>query len=673
MTRLTLRIFGMDCGACVPQLRKVLLRQRGVQAAQVQYAGGRAVLDVDPDALQLPALEAAITRAGFALPIEQVRLGFPEEADAGAALGKLSALPGVKSAFREGKVLLLALYPTGITAQELQQAVPETSFDVLQWDSGEELLEQQDQLSMLRRLLISIALTTPIFWSPAPLVQLGLATLLQFVPGRYFYRGALRAMGSRQLNMDFLIALSTTVIYLYSTYLTFTVHEDIKLYFLCQGVLLSLLFFGKYLEIVARGETMSSIRALVHLIPQKATILRDGKPMLISADALRPGDVVQLSPGERVPADGMVLTGTCFADESMLTGESEPIPRQPGDRLTGGALNRRGSVTMQVTRVGRDTTLQRMIAMVQEAQSSRAPVQNLVDRIAGVFIPSVLAIAVLVFAIWYVLVSPGEMETALLTMCGVLVVACPCALGLATPTSIMVGTGRGAEMGILFRNAQQMEAAARAQVVVFDKTGTLTLGTARREGMPDELRPDAAEAIRRLKAQGITLIMLSGDKPEIAQAFARQAGIDTVIASAAPEEKANYIRKLKEQGKVVVMVGDGVNDAPALACADVSVTLPSATDAARESAGIVLTGDHLTAVPLALHLARDVMGNIRGNLLWALCYNLVCIPLAACGMMNPSLASAAMSFSSIAVLLHALRLKKAPSGHWGRSVKRGGN
>lgn len=665
MTRLTLRIFGMDCGACVPQLRKVLLRQRGVQAAQVQYAGGRAVLDVDPDALQLPALEAAITRAGFALPIEQVHLGFPEEADAGTALGKLSALPVVKSAFREGKVLLLALYPTGITAQELQQAVPETSFDVLQWDSGEELLEQQDQLSMLRRLLISIALTTPIFWSPAPLVQLGLATLLQFVPGRYFYRGALRAMGSRQLNMDFLIALSTTVIYLYSTYLTFTVHEDIKLYFLCQGVLLSLLFFGKYLEIVARGETMSSIRALVHLIPQKATILRDGKPMLISADALRPGDVVQLSPGERVPADGMVLTGTCFADESMLTGESEPIPRQPGDRLTGGALNRRGSVTMQVTQVGRDTTLQRMIAMVQEAQSSRAPVQNLVDRIAGVFIPSVLVIAVLVFAIWYVLVSPGKMETALLTMCGVLVVACPCALGLATPTSIMVGTGRGAEMGILFRNAQQMEAAARAQVVVFDKTGTLTLGTARREGMPDELRPDAAEAIRRLKAQGMTLIMLSGDKPEIAQAFARQAGIDTVIASAAPEEKANYIRKLKEQGKAVVMVGDGVNDAPALACADVSVTLPSATDAARESAGIVLTGDHLTAVPLALHLARDVMGNIRGNLLWALCYNLVCIPLAACGMMNPSLASAAMSFSSIAVLLHALRLKKAPSGHWG--------
>ncbi len=659
MSRLTLRIFGMDCSACAPQLRKVLLRQSGVKDAHVQYAGGCAVLDVDEEALRLPALEAAITRAGFALPTEQVRLSFPEEDPAEAALGKLSALPGVKSASREGTVLVLGLYPIGTTAQELQQAVPGTPFDVLQWDSGEELLEQGDQLAMLRRLLIAVALTTPIFWSPAPVVQLVLATLLQLIPGRYFYRGAWRALSSWQLNMDFLIALSTTVIYLYSTYLTFTVHEDIKLYFLCQGVLLSLLFFGKYLEIVARGETMSSIRALVHLISQKATLVKDGKPVLISADALRPGDVVQLSPGERVPADGVVLSGTCFADESMLTGESDPVPRQPGDAMMGGALNRRGTVTMQVTRVGRDTTLQRMIAMVQEAQNSRAPVQHLVDRIAGVFIPAVLVIAVGVFAVWYFLVSPGELETALMTMCGVLVVACPCALGLATPTSIMVGTGRGAEMGILFRNAQQMEAAARAQVVVFDKTGTLTLGTSRREGTPDALRPDAAEAIRQCKAQGMTLIMLSGDKPEIAQAFARQVGIETVIASATPEGKAEYIRSLKAQGKVVVMVGDGVNDAPALACADVSVTLPSATDAARESAGIVLTGDRLTAVPLALRLAKDVMGNIRGNLLWALCYNLVCIPLAACGIMNPSIASAAMSFSSIAVLMHALRLKKA--------------
>lgn len=659
MSRLTLRIFGMDCAACAPHLRRILLRQAGVREAQVQYASGRALLDVDETALNLPAMEAAVARAGFALPMEQVRLGFPDENSGRAAAEKLSHLPGVKAVGQDGATLQLSLYPMGITAQDLRQAVPASSFDVLQWDSGEEALEQSDQLAMLRRLLISLLLATPVFWSPAPLVQLALATLLQLVPGRYFYRGAWRALCSRQLNMDFLIALSTTVIYLYSAYLTFTVHEDVKLYFLCQGVLLSLIFFGKYLEIAARGETMSSIRALVHLIPQKATRLKDGKPTPVSADALHPGDVVLLSPGERIPADGVVLTGECFVDASVLTGESEPVPRQAGDGMMGGALNRRGTVTMQVTRVGRDTTLQRMIAMVQEAQNSRAPVQSLVDQIAGVFIPVVLVIAIVVFALWYFFAAPGEMDTALMTMCGVLVVACPCALGLATPTSIMVGTGRAAEMGILFRNARQMEAAARAQVVVFDKTGTLTLGASRREGTPDRLRQDAQEAVHQLKKQGMSLVMLSGDKPEIAEAFAREAGIDTVIASAAPEEKAAYIQSLKEQGKRVVMVGDGVNDAPALACADVSAVLPSATDAARESAGIVLTGDRLTAVPLALRLAKEVMGNIRGNLLWALCYNLVCIPLAAVGMMNPSIASAAMSFSSIAVLLHALKLKKA--------------
>ena len=659
MSRLTLRIFGMDCAACAPQLRRTLLRQAGVKRADVQYAGGRAILEVDDEALQLSALESAVTRAGFTLPIEQVRLGFSEEVGAKTALEKLAALPSVKSAAQEGEALRLSLYPVGTTAQDLQQVVPETPFDVLQWDSGEELLEQNSQLAMLRRLLISVALATPIFWSPAPMVQLALATLLQLGPGCSFYRGAWRALRNRQLNMDFLIAISTTVIYAYSAFLTFTVHEDIKLYFLCQGVLLSLIFFGKYLEIVARGETMSSIRALVHLIPQKATLLKNGKPIQISADALRPGDIVQLSPGERIPADGVLLTGECFVDESMLTGESDPIARRPGDALIGGALNRSGAVTLRVTRVGRATTLQRMIAMVQEAQNSRAPVQALVDRIAGIFIPAVLVIAGIVFAIWFFRAAPGELGTALLTMCGVLVVVCPCALGLATPTSIMVGAGRAAELGILFRSAQQMEAAARAQVVVFDKTGTLTLGTARREGTPDELREDAAETVRQLKAQGLTLVMLSGDKPEIARSFARQADIETVIASARPEQKADYIRELKQQGKTVVMVGDGVNDAPALAIADVSITLPFATDAARESAGVVLTADHLTAVPLALRLAKDVMRNIRGNLLWALCYNLLCIPLAACGVMNPSIASAAMSFSSIAVLMHALRLKKA--------------
>lgn len=465
---------------------------------------------------------------------------------------------------------------------------------------------------------------------------------------------------SRQLNMDVLIALSTTVIYLYSAALTLTVHEDIKLYFLCEGVLMSLIFFGKYLEILARGETAQSIRALVHLIPQKAVRMEEsGKAADVSVDALRIGDLVRIELGDRIPSDGILRDGCCMVDESMLTGESELVLKKDGDVLTGGALNRSGNAVMRVTRIGRDTALQRMIAMVQEAQSSRAPVQNLVDRIASYFIPAVLTVALIVFGIRFFWVCPGNWENALLTMCGVLVVACPCALGLATPTSIMVGTGRAAELGILFRNAEQMENASHVQTVVFDKTGTLTLGTSRPDGTPDAPRVDAAEAVRQLKEQKLEIIMLSGDKEAIARSIAAQLGIENVIFEVTPEQKTAFIRQLKREGRHVLMIGDGVNDAPALASADVSMTLPGATDAAREAAGVVLTANRLTTVPLALRLAKETMKNIRGNLLWALCYNAVCIPLAACGIMNPSIASAAMSFSSIAVLMHALHLKKA--------------
>lgn len=658
MKQLTLRIFGMDCTACAPQLKKLLERQAGVQTAEVFYPAGKAVLQVEPALLDLSGFSAAIHRAGFALPLEKVTLQLggisPEEAEQA-----LSGLFGVKSVKIENDTIQLTLYPVGLRVQDIQSVLAPGSCEVLHWDTGEEELEQNDQLSMLRRLLASVALATPIFWSPAPWVQFLLATALQFGPGCYFYRGAYRAIRSRQLNMDFLIALSTTVIYGYSTVLAFTVQDNIKLYFLCEGVLLSLVFFGKYLEILAKGETAHSIRALVHLLPQKAARLENGAPVEVPAESLRPGDRVRILPGEHIPTDGVLESGECLVDESMLTGESELVSRGEGAPLTGGSLNRTGSAVMCVIRTGQDTTLQRMIAMVQEAQNSRAPVQNFVDRIAGIFIPVVLVIALAVFALWFFCIRPGQWAEALLTMCGVLVVACPCALGLATPTSIMVGTGRAAELGILFRNAEQLEHASHVDTVVFDKTGTLTLGVTRAAGTPDAPKPDAARAVAQLKQLGVTVIMLSGDKTAAARSIAQQIGIENVFSEVTPEGKTDCIRQLCQNGKRVLMVGDGVNDAPALASAEVSLTLPGATDAAREAAGAVLTTSRLTAVPLTIRLARTTMRNIRGNLLWALCYNLVCIPLAACGIMNPSIASAAMSFSSIAVLMHALRLKKA--------------
>lgn len=659
MKNITLRVFGMDCVSCAPEVRRLLMRQKGVLEVQVNYAAGKIVMDINETIFDLAQTKTFLERSGFALPMEHLKLCTENSILAQQAVRGISQLFGVQSAAAEGSDIKVCLYPVGLTAYDLQQAVPQGSLSIVKWDTDEEELEQNDQLSMLRRLLVSVTVATPIFWSPAPWVQLLLATLLQFGPGRYFYRRAWRAFRARQLNMDFLIALSTTVIYFYSAVLTFTVYEDIKLYFLCDGVLLSLVFFGKYLEIIARGQTIQSIRGLVHLIPQKAIRLEQGLPAEVSVDALQTGDLVKIESGMRIPADGIIQSGGCLVDESMLTGESEPVERKVGESLTGGALNRNGTVTMQVTRVGRDTTLQRMIDMVQEAQNSRAPMQAMVDRIAAVFIHVVLGVALLVFCIWFFRLAPGDWNNALLTMCGVLVVACPCALGLATPTSIMVGTGRAAELGILFRNAEHLENAAHAQVVVFDKTGTLTQGASRPEGTMDMPRADAAEAVRQLKKQGLEIIMLSGDKAETANRIAAQIGIEQVIAEVTPAQKTTCIQQLKMMGKRVLMVGDGVNDAPALASADVSLTLPGATDAAREAAGIVLTTSRLTAVPLALRMAKETLRNIRGNLLWALCYNLVCIPLAACGLMNPSIASAAMSFSSIAVLMHSLRLKKA--------------
>lgn len=659
MSRVTLRIFGMDCTACAPQIQHILLRQQGVQAAEVNYSAGKATLDADLRVLDWKAIDSAIRRAGFALPVEKTTLRI-RQSEVDKAVQRLENWSGVHGVQKEGEMLCLMLYPIGLSAQDVQQQLAPINCEVVGWDTGEEELERNNQLTMLRQLLVSVALSTPIFWIFAPWIQLMLATLLQFGPGCWFYRGCLRAIRSRQLNMDVLIALSTTVIYLYSAALTLTVHEDIKLYFLCEGVLMSLIFFGKYLEILARGETAQSIRALVHLIPQKAVRMEEsGKAADVSVDALRIGDLVCIEPGDRIPSDGILQDGCCMVDESMLTGESELVLKKDGDVLTGGALNRSGNAVMRVTRIGRDTALQRMIAMVQEAQSSRAPVQNLVDRIASYFIPAVLTVALIVFGIRFFWVCPGNWENALLTMCGVLVVACPCALGLATPTSIMVGTGRAAELGILFRNAEQMENASHVQTVVFDKTGTLTLGTSRPDGTPDAPRVDAAEAVRQLKEQKLEIIMLSGDKEAIARSIAAQLGIENVIFEVTPEQKTAFIRQLKREGRHVLMIGDGVNDAPALASADVSMTLPGATDAAREAAGVVLTANRLTTVPLALRLAKETMKNIRGNLLWALCYNAVCIPLAACGIMNPSIASAAMSFSSIAVLMHALHLKKA--------------
>lgn len=520
---------------------------------------------------------------------------------------------------------------------------------------GDEAEELKQRFRLLRLLIVSTALSMPLLWDLPPRFQFVLATLLQFGPGLYFIRNAIRGLKSRSLGMDLLVALSTTAIYAYSTVVTFTVTENIKLYYLCDGVLISLLLFGRYLESVAIYQSGEAVRGLLRLQPKTAVVLRDGLETEIDAAEIASGDTILLRPGERIPADGKILEGSCLVDESLLTGESEPVEKGPGDSITGGTLNREGKVMYTATSVGEDSTLQQMAAFVRRAQSEKAPVQRFADRIASIFVPSVIALAALIFALWFFLLAPGDWGKAISTVCGVLVIACPCALGLATPAALMTASGRAAELGILFKGAAAIEKAWSIDTVVFDKTGTLTEGIVE-PGIRDPLREDAKSAVDACKALGLEVWMISGDKEETARRIAGECGIENVLFKVKPEEKAAQISRLKSEGRRIAMVGDGINDAPAMAEADLAIAMGTGTDVAIECADAVLPGGRIGRVPQTLRLAGAARRTVHQNLSWALFYNLICIPVAACGIVNPSIAAAAMTLSSNGILMHSLRL-----------------
>ena len=462
--------------------------------------------------------------------------------------------------------------------------------------------------------------------------------------------------------MDLLVALSTTAIYAYSTVVVFTVTENIKLYYLCDGVLISLLLFGRYLESVAIYQSGEAVRSLLRLQPKTALVLRSGIETEIDAAEIKTGDTVILRPGERIPADGRIVEGSCLVDESLLTGESVPVEKRLGEKLTGGTLNREGRVRYEATTVGEDSTLQQIAAFVRRAQSEKAPIQRFADRIASIFVPAVIALAALIFALWFFLLSPGDWGKAVSTVCGVLVIACPCALGLATPAALMTASGRAAELGILFKGASAIEKAWGVDTVVFDKTGTLTEGRVE-PCLTDPLREDTKAAVEACKALGLEIWMISGDKEETARRIAAECGIGNILFEVKPEEKARQIERLRSEGRRVAMVGDGVNDAPAMAEADLAIAMGTGTDVAIECADAVLPGGRIGRVPQALRLAHAARRTVRQNLAWALFYNAICIPVAACALVNPSIAAAAMTLSSNGILLHSLRLNKAEAVH----------
>jgi len=714
---LTLPVEGMTCASCVARVEKALAGVPGVSGASVNLATEQATVRFDPAHVSVQDLVRAVEESGYTLQVAQ---GEPRD----------------------------------------------------------------DERSLRRDLLVSLLLTLPVMVlsmaSPLPAAQTNLLLLLLtapvlLIPGSRFFRGFLAATRHRTADMNTLVAVGTGSAFLYSavvSVLPAAQHgSGAHVYFDTAATIITLILLGRFLERRAKRRASDAIHQLMALRPPSATVLRGGTEETVPVEQVSPGDLVRIKPGERIPVDGTVVEGSTAVDESMISGESLPVEKHPGDSVIGGTIARDGSVLFRATAVGRDTVLARIVRLVEEAQGSKPPVQALVDRIAAVFVPVVIGVALATFVAWYALAGAG-LAASLVNFVAVLVIACPCALGLATPTAIMVGTGAGARQGILIRNAESLERLREVETIVLDKTGTLTVGRplltdvlplrgsteddllrraaslearsehpvalaileeARRRGIAfppaegfralsgagvtgtvesrpaaignatmmrelgipdgggeeaerlsaegktalfvasggvvigllavaDALKKDSPAFVRGLRDLGLSVVMLTGDHPSAARRIAAEAGIDRVEADVLPDQKASRIRELQREGHRVAMVGDGINDAPALAQADVGIALATGTDIAMESADLTLVHGDLGGVGRAIRLSRRMMRTIRQNLFWAFVYNCVGIPLAASGLLNPMIAASAMALSSVSVVGNSLRLRRADTG-----------
>lgn len=697
---ITVPISGMHCAACAVTIGKVLKKTSGVISADVNYATEKAAVEFDPSQITLEKISQVVSSLGY----------------------RISVSPDVAKQ-QELKALLIKLMVSSFAAA------------LALWGSLPVIVNSAPDL-----------LKNPIF-------QLLIATLVQFWVGIDFYRSTWTSLKNRTANMDTLIALGTSVAYMYSVAVAMKLITG-EPYFDTGMTIIALIILGKWLEARARGKTSEAIKRLIQLQPKTARVLRDGQETDLPIDQVIIGDKLRLRPGEKVPVDGIVESGETSIDESMITGESIPVYKHDGDSVIGGTMNTSGTIVLTATKVGSETMLAQIIKLVEEAQSSRAPIQKLVDAISGYFVPAVLMIAVATFAGWYIAVG---FLPAMLSMVAVLIIACPCALGLATPTALVVGTGLAAQKGILVKDAQALEIAYKINHVVFDKTGTLTEGkpvvtniiggqkvlqlaasldkgsehplataivaaaeksalqlfpvtgfknlagkgvegiiskTRHLLGSPslfskispqvnklenqgktvvilsagnkmlgaiaimDTLRETATLAITQLHHQKIETSMITGDNSATAAAIAKTAGIDRYFAQVLPADKEQAVKKLQSEGKIVAMVGDGINDAPALTVANIGIAMSSGTDVAIESAGITLVNKDLRSIPQALAISRATIRTIRVNLFWAFIYNVVLIPAAAFGYLNPMLAAGAMAFSSVSVVGNSLLLKR---------------